>query len=281
MARKDLIGLAALGALGKMIYDKKAGEGKDSAAAVESLAKKAAAPEYSDDTYDPDIRTGRADVLDEAGVVNPRLKRNTETGDLYSPDEPITRPGARRSSKPAAKRASAPTARKEPMGGSGGGRGPAIGEVEAYRQRQYEQAEKRAASPEGRAERAAMEKSQALENVYPETNFIAPSLKAVAGMAKNLAGTAKPATTAAKQAWERARMADRMTPVRQTAAEAQAAREAAELAAREGKTLNPNAWLAGPRGMAENFKKGGKVKAEKPAAKGWGKARSARAAKYY
>ena len=35
----------------------------------------------------------------------------------------------------------------------------------------------------------------------------------------------------------------------------------AELAAREGKTLNPNAWLAGPRGMAENFKKGGKVKA--------------------
>ena len=281
MARKDLIGLAALGALGKMIYDKKAGEGKGPAAAVESLAKKAAAPEYSDDTYDPDIRTGRADVLDEAGVVNPRLKRNTETGDLYSPDEAITRPSARRSTKAAAPRKVQAAVDTKPMGGSGGGRGPAIGEVEAYRQRQYEQAEKRAASPEGRAERAAMEKSQALENVYPETNFIAPSLKAVAGMAKNLAGTAKPATTAAKQAWERARMADRMTPVRQTAAEAQAAREAAELAAREGKSLNPNAWLAGPRGMAENFKKGGKVKAEKPAAKGWGKARSARAAKYY
>lgn len=278
MARKDLGGLAALGALG-MLLAKKGDKG--SSPAMERAAEKASSTKYEDDTYDPGIRSDRADVLDEMGMVNPRMKRNTETGDLYSPDEAITRPSARRSTKAAAPRKVQAAVDTKPMGGSGGGRGPAIGEVEAYRQRQYEQAEKRAASPEGRAERAAMEKSQALENVYPETNFIAPSLKAVAGMAKNLAGTAKPATTAAKQAWERARMADRMTPVRQTAAEAQAAREAAELAAREGKTLNPNAWLAGPRGMAENFKKGGKVKAEKPAAKGWGKARSARAAKYY
>lgn len=42
-------------------------------------------------------------------------------------------------------------------------------------------------------------------------------------------------------------------------AEAQAAREAAELAARDAKVLNPNAWLAGPQGM-KNFKKGGQVK---------------------
>lgn len=62
-----------------------------------------------------------------------------------------------------------------------------------------------------------------------------------------------------------------------------AAAKAAQQAKREEKTLNPNAWLAGPKGMAENFKKGGavKAKAEKPAAKGWGKARSARGAKYY
>lgn len=65
-----------------------------------------------------------------------------------------------------------------------------------------------------------------------------------------------------------------------------AAAKAAQQARREDKTLNPNAWLAGPKGMAENFKKGGAVKAkpakaEKPAAKGWGKARSARGAKYY
>jgi hypothetical protein len=45
-------------------------------------------------------------------------------------------------------------------------------------------------------------------------------------------------------------------------------------AAREAKTLNPNAWMAGPKGMKENFKSGGGVK-------GWGIARGARKAKTY
>jgi hypothetical protein len=51
------------------------------------------------------------------------------------------------------------------------------------------------------------------------------------------------------------RSAEGMSP-----AEALAAKEAAAQAAREAKTLNPNAWLAGPKGMAENFRKGGAVK---------------------
>ena len=38
------------------------------------------------------------------------------------------------------------------------------------------------------------------------------------------------------------------------------ARAAAAQAAREAKTMNPNAWLAGPKGMAENFRRGGAVK---------------------
>ena len=50
---------------------------------------------------------------------------------------------------------------------------------------------------------------------------------------------------------------------------AQAAREA-----RDAKVMNPNAWMAGPKGMKENFKKGGDVK-------GWGSARGARKAKIY
>jgi hypothetical protein len=45
-------------------------------------------------------------------------------------------------------------------------------------------------------------------------------------------------------------------------------------AAREAKTLNPNAWMAGPKGMKENFKSGGGVK-------GWGIARGSRKAKTY
>ena len=56
---------------------------------------------------------------------------------------------------------------------------------------------------------------------------------------------------------------------RKAAAAAQAAREA-----REAKTLNPNAWMAGPKGMKENFKSGGGVK-------GWGIARGSRKAKTY
>jgi FKBP-type peptidyl-prolyl cis-trans isomerase len=38
----------------------------------------------------------------------------------------------------------------------------------------------------------------------------------------------------------------------------EAARAAAS--AREAKTLNPMAWMAGPKGMKENFKQGGQVK---------------------
>lgn len=55
-----------------------------------------------------------------------------------------------------------------------------------------------------------------------------------------------------------------------------AAREAkvAPRKAREAKTLNPNAYLAGPKGMRDDFKKGGSVK-------GWGISRGARAAKTY
>jgi hypothetical protein len=45
-------------------------------------------------------------------------------------------------------------------------------------------------------------------------------------------------------------------------------------AAREAKTLNPSAWMAGPKGMKENFKSGGGVK-------GWGISRGARKAKNY
>ena len=271
MARKDLIGLAALGALGKMIYDKKAGEGKDSAAAVESLAKKAAAPEYSDDTYDPDIRTGRADVLDEAGVVNPRLKRNTETGDLYSPDEPITRPGARRSSKPAAKRASAPTARKEPMGGSGGGRGPAIGEVEAYQ----------------RNKPMSREQSLARLNELTGTKEMDPNAdrgpNAVRGseLGRNVSNTLN-ALTPLGGGVGKAMVEGAMIPRTQRLYnEAAAARRSAE-------GFSPAEAVARRRMMEEaafegGMKKGGKVKAkaEKPAAKGWGKARGARGAKYY
>jgi hypothetical protein len=62
----------------------------------------------------------------------------------------------------------------------------------------------------------------------------------------------------------------------ETAKATRAARvtKTAPRAAREAKTLNPNAWMAGPKGMKDDFKKGGSVK-------GWGISRGARAAKVY
>jgi hypothetical protein len=75
-------------------------------------------------------------------------------------------------------------------------------------------------------------------------------------------------------------MTARAAKAAETAAEAAKATRAARVAktapraAREAKTLNPNAWMAGPKGMKENFKSGGGVK-------GWGIARGSRKAKTY
>lgn len=75
-------------------------------------------------------------------------------------------------------------------------------------------------------------------------------------------------------------MTARAAKAAEAAAEAAKATRAARVAKtaprkeREAKTLNPNAWMAGPKGMKDNFKSGGGVK-------GWGIARGSRAAKTY
>lgn len=68
------------------------------------------------------------------------------------------------------------------------------------------------------------------------------------------------ATTNRAQRAYNAAQAERRAAEGMSPAEALAAKQAAVQAAREAKTLNPNAWLAGPKGMAENFRKGGAVK---------------------
>jgi hypothetical protein len=68
------------------------------------------------------------------------------------------------------------------------------------------------------------------------------------------------ATSGRAQRAYNAAQAERRAAEGMSPAEALAARQEAVQAAREAKTLNPNAWLAGPKGMAENFRKGGAVK---------------------
>jgi hypothetical protein len=87
------------------------------------------------------------------------------------------------------------------------------------------------------------------------------SLAAREGMAANKAAQAAPKVA------EAAEKTEKVAKAVKTAAKS-------TRAAREAKTLNPNAWLAGPKGMKDNFKSGGGVK-------GWGIARGARTAKTY
>jgi len=85
------------------------------------------------------------------------------------------------------------------------------------------------------------------------------------------------ARSAARRAEEGLSAAEAAAAKADSAAKATRASREAKVAprkAREAKTMNPNAWMAGPKGMKEDFKSGGGVK-------GWGIARGSRKAKTY
>jgi hypothetical protein len=117
MARRDLASLAALGTLGYMLSKK--GDKKDEKSTSDAAERRIAAdkdasaipeksesPAISDETIKRN--TSGMDVQDETGMVNKRLKRNPETGELY--DTEVTAP----SKKPAAAPAK-PVVKSRPM----------------------------------------------------------------------------------------------------------------------------------------------------------------------
>lgn len=167
-SRKDLAGLAALGALGYMLSRDK-GDGAKYEGVVP--ASELGSQQFPLDTtnYSNEGRSGY--VRPPADITSRPRPRPTTAAAPVSPSSGGPRRGPRFET------------------GSGGGRGPAFGEAEAYRQRQFEEANARANSPEGRAERAKMEQAQALEAVRPEEAMIGGGgLKTVAAMARGLAG---------------------------------------------------------------------------------------------
>jgi hypothetical protein len=95
MGGKNLASLAALGALGMMMSKGKGGNGKESTVDTSGVS-------------DMDLTGGAKSMTPDTGEIRAedgsmsKLRRNTETGDLYSPDEPITSPSApkARASKP-------------------------------------------------------------------------------------------------------------------------------------------------------------------------------------
>lgn len=161
MARKDLAGLAALGALGYMLRDKtpdmRGGAEDERPAptgmgeATRLLTPDSSGKDFGGSSGTGDYAPGPSSMMRTESVTKPRPR-------------PVTRPVTRPSSTPA----------------------PA---VVSDAQRQYDEANARAKTPEGRAERARMEQAQALEAVRPEEAMIGGGgLKTVAAMARGLAG---------------------------------------------------------------------------------------------
>jgi len=162
MARKDLAGLAALGALGYILNN------RDEPTKVQDRTGSSTASTGMGEAtrlLTPDNNSSGKDYGGSSG-----------TGDYAPGPSSMMRP------EPVSK----PRPRPRPMAAAPVAAPPA---VVSDAQRQYDEANARARTPEGRAERARMESSQALEAVRPEEAMIGGGgLKTVAALARGLAG---------------------------------------------------------------------------------------------
>lgn len=246
MARRNanLAGLAALGALGYKL----ASSGKTAGTSTGSNreAEPDALMELADDQYNPDVKQYMDDT------INPDVKqRGKSSGSAKTPSGP-----SMMSREQEAK-----------IRATGGPRGTRYlpvtdtGDETARLARRYPApAAKRTreeligAIPTDAGKYAPVSGERVTGN--ETTRNLGNIMNATAGL--SVPGYVGKMT----QAGYNARAAARRAAGELTPAEIEAAKEAAQ-AAREAKTLNPNAWMAGPKGMMENFKKGGAVKAKK------------------
>jgi len=162
MARKDLAGLAALGALGYILNNR-------------------------DEPTKAQDRTGSSTASTGMGEVTQLLTPDNSSGKDYGGSsgtgEHAPGPSSMMRPEPSVKPRSRPVTR--PVTRPVAAAAPA---VVSDAQRQYDEANARAKTPEGRAERARMESSQALEAVRPEEAMIGGGgLKGVAALARGLA----------------------------------------------------------------------------------------------
>jgi hypothetical protein len=163
MARaRDLAGLAALGALayhlrpGKDLKTETQNTGADPDAAMGAGA------------VSPEDARGNAEMARMAALDNPDFEPGMYTKEPGGDSAPApARAAPTRSAAAAPARAPARPAPRPSAGmnNSAGGRGPGFGEVEAYRQQQYEAAQRQAATPAARAARQAAIEGQAAENM--------------------------------------------------------------------------------------------------------------------
>jgi hypothetical protein len=195
--RKDLAGIAALAGLGMLMANKgKKGVDEDSRKRQIAADKDANETQSSEDDSGMDPEEA-ANKRTERTLRNPNAREFGEAGTSMTVSPSRTGGGGGGAAAPAAKPAASPVPklidRTPPVGtGSGGGRGPTAEELAAYKppsSSKYPDIRGSAAD----SERANMRKniregSQAVEGVYPESNFIAPGLKAVQSAVKGIAG---------------------------------------------------------------------------------------------
>ena len=188
MARaQDLAGLAALGALayhlrpGKNLQTETQNTGADPDAAMGSPSISALnAREFGD----PVDQTER---MADIGPSGSRAKVNDETGQLYYPE------GAPAPARAPTRAPARPVARAPAMGGSANTRsGAGFGEAAAYRQQQYEDAQRQAATPEAKAQRAQQIEGQAAENMTGDFIPMGRAIKAAGSAGRTLAKFAGP-----------------------------------------------------------------------------------------
>jgi len=280
---RDLASLAALGVLGYGLM----GRGKKSdvpvedrkGVPVEQILRSADVQTIptGDDQYDPNVKYGSIMELPEPGweskkATTPSKASSTSRSSapsMLSPEEAAAKNKPRRYN-PSILTPAQGAANYKPR------RTPEAVPPSKTEQA-YKEAEERAASPEGRAERQKQIESQALGAVRPEEMLLGPGMgvKSAANLAKNLANrTSKPPyyshpALAAPQARiagpSKAELMARDRAARMAERDAAMARENYRRSGIDPDNINPelasNLWRMG-------MKKGGKVKVKKMASGG-------------
>ena len=268
--RKDIAGLAALGALGMMLSNKGGSDGERSTAP--DGVNLGSASDYGDfaeiadrkENYGNEgMRTGNRGTVPIGKPSAPTRKRLTGD-DQYNPDVRQGRVAGQ--GGPRGTRYNEGDASQGRIAGQGGPRGTRYNETTAApaatssgRLNSAEalaeldrQTGVRPMDPNADRGPNAADSTELSRNASAFMNAAGPG-KLVTGL--SLAAREGMAANAAQKAYN-ARAAMRR------AEEGLSAEEAARavVSARDAKTLNPMAWMAGPKGMKENFKRGGKVK---------------------
>ena len=179
--RKDLAGIAALAGLGMLMANK----GKKGSMSERQIA----ADKDANETQSMEDDSG----MDPEEAANKRTERMLKPNERGAPGTsetvfPSTKPGGgRAATKPAVKPAA------KPITGTGNQRGPTAEELAAYNKpassSKYPDIRGSTAdNVNANLRKNIREGSQAVEGVYPESNLVAPGLRAVQSAVKGIAG---------------------------------------------------------------------------------------------